>query len=122
MTKMNGIKTSVIISNLEMTDLFKVEMVNGQKVVNRWGFFVNQMDGTYAIYKPENTVVDIDDSVITGEENLGSIKVVSAKVLFTFIDSIKKDLKGISGIELNSETPCGWYYDTLIPVEEELIA
>ena len=106
--KMNNKEVANLI---EMADIFKVEKVNGSKQIRRWGFFANQYDGTYAIYKPEIAVCNIGDSVV--DEEPGMIQVVEKEEIYGFIDSLG-NIAGLPFMAVNDNTACGWYYDTIV--------
>jgi hypothetical protein len=98
---------------MEMNDIFKIEMVDGKKRVSRWGFFVNQGNGTYAVYKPEKPVCTVDELFMIEEDGPGAIDIVEEDEISMFLDEIGGNLHGIPAAEVSLFTPCGWYYDTI---------
>jgi hypothetical protein len=49
-----------MINAIGMSEIFKIEVVDGTKRINRWGFFAHQSDGTYAVYRPATPVMSFD--------------------------------------------------------------
>ena len=110
----NKTKNISVIEQFEFADIFKVEMINGKKKINRWGFFVEQEDGTIAIYRPDVKVCDPDDlPFVYDDYGPGSIEIVAAEEVTTFLNSLG-NICGIAGHAVSEFTDCGWYYDTLI--------
>lgn len=100
------------VKNMEMADIFEVTMVGGHKMVNRWGFFVDQGDGTYAVYKPQKPTCKASELFMIEEDEPGPILIVSANEVNEFIGS--KNIQGIAAMEVSDFTACGWYYDTIV--------
>ena len=97
------------VREYECASFFKIEVVNGKKKINRFGFFAEQPDGQFAIYKPDHIMVDIGHDLSTDE--LGSIDVVSVYDICDFIESIHDEMLEIAWDAITDKTPCGWYYD-----------
>lgn len=106
--------TKATIKAMEMNDLFKIEIVDGKKRVSRWGFYADQGDGTYAVYKPEKPVCEVDELFMIEEDGPGAIDIVGANDIAEFLEEIRGELRGIPAAEVSLFTPCGWYYDTLV--------
>ena len=107
-------KNNKMIRALEMAEIFKVEVVDGVKRVSRWGFFANQNDGTYAVYKPERPICDVDELYGIEEDGPGAIDIVDSEEINAFLHEIERNLRGLPTAEVSMFTPCGWYYDTII--------
>lgn len=106
--------TNNTIKAMEMNDLFKVEIVDGKKRVSRWGFYADQGDGTYAVYKPEKAVCGVDELFMIEEDGPAAIDIVDKNEIVEFLEDIRGNLRGIPAAEVSLFTPCGWYYDTLV--------
>lgn len=106
------IKNEII--DMEMADIFKVEMVDGKKCVSRWGFFADQGDGTCAIYKPEISVCGVDELYMIEEDGPAAIDIVDKNDIAEFLNGIRDELTGIPAAEVSMFTPCGWYFDTIV--------
>lgn len=102
-----------IIEAVELAEIFQVEVVDGQKRVNRWGFFVNHGDGTCAVYKPKRPICHVDEYFMIEEDGPGDILTVDRSEINNFLSEIGNELQGIAGSEVSAFTPCGWYYDTI---------
>ena len=111
---MNTVREKTMIKKLEMAEIFNIEVVNGVKRVSRWGFFANQGDGTYAIYRPETPVCSVDEFFMIEEDGPGAIDIITKNELNDFLAQIKDEIQGIAGMEVSRFTPCGWYYDTIV--------
>jgi hypothetical protein len=109
----NAIMMKDKIQEMEMNEIFKVEVVNGKKQVSRWGFYADQGDGTYAIYKPEKPVCSVDALFMIEEDGPGAIDIVGESEIAKFLNEIG-ELRGIPAAEVSLFTPCGWYYDTIV--------
>ena len=108
------IKTDSLVKKLEMADIFRVEMADGKKRISRWGFYADQGDGTYAIYRPENPVCDINALLyVEDEDGPGAIDIVDEKEIHMFLDTIG-NVHGIPAADVSDRTACGWYYDTIV--------
>ena len=104
-------KTKTTIEKLEMCDIL---FVGDDKKVVRWGYYANQGDGTYAIYRPENPICNIKDVMTIYDDcDPGVIDIVDAEEINAFLASIG-EIKGIAASEVSAFTPCGWYYDTIV--------
>jgi hypothetical protein len=106
-------ENKTMIKKLEMADIFQVEKVDNEKRIRRWGFYANQGDGTYAIYRPENPVCNIDELLCIEEDGPGAIDIVKVEEIDAFLNSIGS-IRGIPAEEVSALTACGWYYDTII--------
>ena len=104
-----------MIKKLEMADIFHVESVDGKKRVSRWGFYADQGDGTYAIYRPENPVCEIEDLLYVDEDGPGAIDIVEANEIDKFLSAVG-DIHGIPAEEVSQFTACGWYYDSVTAI------
>lgn len=108
------IKNNSMLKAMEMAEIFKVEMVDGVKCVNRFGFYADQRDGTCAVYKPEIPVCHVDEFFGIEEDGPGDIEIVNTNEIVSFLNEIGKEIEGIPAHEVSLFTPCGWYYDTIV--------
>jgi hypothetical protein len=102
-----------LITQCELADIFNVSSVNGTKIVNRWGFYAQQEDGTYAIYRPQHPVCHADEMCVIEEDGPGDIEIVNEQTIKAFLDEVGH-IRGIPAYEVTNEIKDGWYYDTVL--------
>ena len=110
---MRSITKNEIIA-MEMNDIFQIEMIDGKKRVSRWGFYADQGDGTYAVYKPEIPVCSVDELYMIEEDGPAAIEIFEEVEIAEFLQGIHGEIQGIPAAEVSLFTPCGWYYDTIV--------
>jgi len=102
-----------LATELEFAQIFKVKEDCGRKKIHCYGFFVDQGNGTFAIYRPEKRVISI--SHWPNElDAFGTIEIVPAAMIYDFINEIAEDAIEVSWRDINKNTPNGWYYDKLV--------
>lgn len=110
-----SIKNALKVESMEMAEIFQVESVNGEKRVNRWGFFAKQGNGECAIYKPQTISCLAEDlfDTINATEPPSAIIIVTETEVANFLRSVG-EIHGIAAVEVDENTACGWYFDTII--------
>ena len=103
------IRLNVLSAALEMADIFKVEVKDGKKKVHRWGFYVKEGNGDYAIYTPTQIEYLAGEKPAI-EDEPGDIHMVKTSAISTFLSEIKGDLRHMDLAAVTPQTECGWYY------------
>lgn len=101
-----------LIQELNMTDIFQVKVVDGKKIIDRLGFFVRE-GNEYALFEPMRKVYDVKESIYDDEDGPGDIKILSQSELIAILEPMVNNIQPIAYIDVDENTACGWYFDTI---------